>query len=86
MAMLPARNTRVRAQCSYVEMQLQRIDRQHLASNKLARSAPKRVAVRVNRGLDRDVFDTQVSALPRLETMTEDSDSRLTRVNGGGPG
>lgn len=46
-----ARNREPRAQRPYVGMQLQKSAGSVLASNKLARSAPKRVAVRVNGGL-----------------------------------
>jgi len=53
MAIVPARNWESRAQCSYVVMQLQKSAGSILASNKLACSAPKRVAVRVNGGLER---------------------------------
>jgi hypothetical protein len=52
MAVVRARRREPRAQCPYVGMQLQKSAGSDLASNKLARSAPKRVAVRVNGGLD----------------------------------
>jgi hypothetical protein len=52
MATVPARNESpelsARTSCSVAE-----VGRQHLASNKLACSAPKRVAIRVNGGLAR---------------------------------
>lgn len=51
MAIVPARKRELRAQCSYVVMQLQKSAGSILASNKLTRSAPKRVAVGVNGGL-----------------------------------
>lgn len=51
MAIVPARKREPRAQRPYVGMQLQKSAGSILASNKLARSAPKRVAVRVNGGL-----------------------------------
>lgn len=54
MAIVPARKREPRAQRPYVGMQLQKSAGSILASNKLARSAPKRVAVRVNGGLDRN--------------------------------
>lgn len=53
MAIVPARKRELRAQCSYVVMQLQKSAGSILASNKLARSAPKRVTARVNGGLGR---------------------------------
>jgi hypothetical protein len=53
MAIVPARKREPRAQCPYVGMQLQKSAGSILASNKLARSAPQRVAVRVNGGLGR---------------------------------
>jgi len=51
MAIVPARKRETRAQRPYVAMQLQKSTSSILASNKLVRSAPKRVAVRVNGGL-----------------------------------
>jgi len=53
MAIVPARKREPRAQCPYVVVQLQKSAGRILASNKLARSARKRVAVRVNGGLAR---------------------------------
>jgi len=53
MAIVPARKRESRAQCPYVVFQLQKSAGSILASNKLACSAPKRVAVRVNGGLAR---------------------------------
>jgi hypothetical protein len=51
MAIVPARNREPRAQRPYVGMQLQKSAGSILVSNKLVRSAPKRVAVRVNSDL-----------------------------------
>jgi hypothetical protein len=53
MAIVPARKRESRAQCPYVVVQLQKSAGSILAPNKLVRSAPKRVAVRVNGGLAR---------------------------------
>lgn len=53
MAIVPARKRESRAQCPYVVFQLQKSAGSILAPNKLVRSAPKRVAVRVNGGLAR---------------------------------
>jgi len=53
MAIVPARKREPRAQCPYVVFQLQKSAGSILAPNKLVRSAPKRVAVRVNGGLAR---------------------------------
>jgi len=53
MATVPARKRESRAQCPYVVVQLQKSAGSILAPNKLVRSAPKRVAVRVNGGLAR---------------------------------
>jgi hypothetical protein len=50
---VPARKRESRAQCPYVVFKLQKSAGSVLASNKLACSAPKRAAVRVNRGLAR---------------------------------
>jgi hypothetical protein len=61
MAIVPARNREPRAQRPYVGMQLQKSVGSILVSNKLVRSAPKRVAVRVNRGLGGKASGTQVS-------------------------
>jgi hypothetical protein len=51
MAIVPARKREPEAHCPYVVVTLQKSSGSILASNKLARSAPKRVAVRVNGGL-----------------------------------
>jgi len=48
MAVVPARNRESRAQCPYVVGSCRKSAGSVLVSNKLARSAPKRVAVRVN--------------------------------------
>jgi hypothetical protein len=56
MAIVPARNGEPRAQRPYVGMQLQKSAGSILVPNKLVRSAPKRVAVRVNRGLGGKAF------------------------------
>jgi len=50
-------------------MQLQKSAGSILTSNKLARSAPKRVAVRVNRGLGGAASDTRVSGSVSIETI-----------------
>jgi hypothetical protein len=55
--------------CSYVVMQLQKSRSSILASNKLARSAPKRVAVRVNGGLAGANVGGETSASASCETM-----------------
>jgi hypothetical protein len=55
-------------------MQLQKSAGSILASNKLARSAPKRVAVRVNGGLGGTASDKKLSATASIETMTDVSD------------
>jgi len=51
MATVPARKRESRAQCPYVVVTLQKSTGNRLVPNTLARSAPKRVAVRVNGGL-----------------------------------
>jgi len=55
-------------------MQLQKSAGSILASNKLARSARKRVAVRVNGGLGGAATGTKVSETMSLETMSGASD------------
>jgi len=70
MAIVPARNREPRIIRSYVVMQLQKSAGSILASNKLARSAPKRVAVRVNGGLGGTATGTRVSETVSLETMS----------------
>jgi hypothetical protein len=69
MAIVPARKRELRAQCSYVVMQLQKSAGSILALNKLARSAPKRVTARVNGGLGGAATGTEVSAFASLEEM-----------------
>jgi hypothetical protein len=51
MAIVPARKRELGFSCPYVVSAVAEVGRQHLASNKLARSTPKRVTVRVNGGL-----------------------------------
>jgi hypothetical protein len=53
MATVPARKRESRAQCPYVVVRLQKSAGSILAPNKLVRSAPKRVAARVNGDLAR---------------------------------
>jgi hypothetical protein len=60
MAIVPARNRESR-RASVRRVQLQKSAGSILTSNKLARSAPKRVAVRVNGGLAGVASGTQVS-------------------------
>jgi hypothetical protein len=72
MAIVPARKRESRAQCSYVGIRCRKPAGSILASNKLARSAPKRVAVGVNGGLGGAVTDTKVSAPASIEEMTGD--------------
>ena len=55
-------------------MQLQKSAGSILASNKLARSAPKRVAVRVNGGLGGAASGKKLSATASIETMSGVSD------------
>jgi len=64
-------------------MQLQKSAGSILVPNTLARSAPKRVAVRVNGGLGGTATGTRVSETVSLETMTGASD--CAEVNGTGP-
>jgi len=59
MAIVPARNREPRAQCPYVVVTLQKSAGSILVPNKLARSAPKRVAVRVNGGLARHGYRSE---------------------------
>jgi len=84
MAIVPARNGEPRAPCPYVGMQLQKSAGGILASNKLARSAPKRVAVGVNGGLGGAVSGHESVNGRVLERMTGVSD--YAGVNGAGPG
>jgi len=69
MAIVPARKTRVPDLSSVRRKQLQKSAGNITASNKLARSAPKRVAVRVNGGLDGAASGTQVSDTTSIEAM-----------------
>jgi len=62
MATVPARKRESRAQCPCVVFQLQKSAGSILAPNKLARSTPKRVAVRVNGGLAKHVIDARAPA------------------------
>lgn len=80
MATVPARKREPRAQCSYVGMQLQKSAGSVLASNKLARSAPKRVTARVNGGLGGAANDTEVSASCRSKRTLVSRLASLTRV------
>jgi len=73
MATVPARKREPRLGCPYVVSAVAEVGRQHLASNKLARSAPKRVAVRVNGGLGGAVTGTRVPVAVPIETMSGDS-------------
>jgi hypothetical protein len=84
MAIVPARKRELRAQCSYVVMQLQKSAGSILALNKLARSAPKRVTARVNGGLGGAATDTKVSAFASSKRWT--GDSACARRNGARPG
>lgn len=74
MATVPARKRETRAQRPYVAMQLQKSTSSILASNKLVRSAPKRVAVRVNGGLGGAASGKKLSATVSIETMPDVSD------------
>jgi hypothetical protein len=69
MAIVPARKTRVPDLSSVRRKQLQKSAGSILASNKHARSAPKRVTVRVNGGLGGAVTGTRVSAATSIEEM-----------------
>jgi hypothetical protein len=66
MAIVPARKRELGLSCPYVVVQLQKSAGSILASNKLARSAPKRVAVRVNGGLG-GTGDGHESVSPRVD-------------------
>jgi len=74
MAIVPARKREPRAQRPYVGMQLQKSTGSILVSNKLARSAPKRVAVRVNGGLGGAATGEQSSGATSIETNAGVSD------------
>jgi hypothetical protein len=58
----PCEETRARVGSSVRRMQLQKSAGSILASNKLERSAPKRVTVRVNGGLGGTASGTKVSS------------------------
>jgi hypothetical protein len=73
MAIVPARKTRVPDLSSVRRKQLQKSAGSIKASNKLARSAPKRVAVRVNGGLGGAASGTRVSGTVSIEKMSGDS-------------
>jgi hypothetical protein len=64
-------------------MQLQKSAGSILASNKLVRSAPKRVAVRVNRGLGGAATGGNTPRAVSIETIADVSD--YAEVNGAGP-
>jgi len=70
MAIVPARKREPRAQRPYVGMQLQKSAGRILVSNKLARSAPKRVAVRVNGDLGGSAAGKKLSATVSIETIS----------------
>jgi hypothetical protein len=71
MAIVPARKRELGLLDPYVEVQLQKSAGSILASNKLARSAPKRVPVRVNGGLGRrGIWSRKTSGSAPIETMS----------------
>jgi hypothetical protein len=86
MATVPARKRESRAQCPYVVVTLQKSAGSILASNKLPRSAPKRVAVGVNGGLGGAASGTRVSGAVSIETMTGALGLHPKIFFGGGPG
>jgi len=73
MAIVPARKTRAPDLSSVRRKQLQKSAGSILASNKLVRSAPKSVAVRVNGGLGGAASGTKVSETVSIERMAGDS-------------
>ena len=77
MAIVPARNREPRAQRPYVGYAVAEVGRQHRASNKLSRSAPKRVAVSVNSGLGGAAIGHESVRGRTGETMTGESASSL---------
>jgi hypothetical protein len=79
MATVPARKRETRAQRPYVVMQLQKSTSSILASNKPVRSAPKRVAVRVNGGLGGAASGKKLSATVSIETMPDVSDCAVPK-------
>jgi hypothetical protein len=70
----PCEETRVPDLSSVRRKQLQKSAGSILASNKLVRSAPKRVAVGVNGGLGGTASGTRVSETVSIETMSGESD------------
>jgi hypothetical protein len=73
MAIVPARKTRAPDLSSVRRKQLQKSAGSILASNKLVRSAPKSVAVRVNGGLGGAASGTKVSETASIERTAGDS-------------
>jgi hypothetical protein len=69
MAIVPARKRESRIYSSVRRKQLQKSAGSILASNKHVRSAPKRVAVRVNGGLGGAVSGTRVSETTSIERV-----------------
>lgn len=84
MATVPARKRESRIYSSVRRMQLQKSAGSILASNKHVRSAPKRVAVRVNGGLGGAASGTRVSESTSIETMAGAS-AFTHNHEGGGP-
>jgi hypothetical protein len=70
MAIVPARKRESRIFRPYVVSSCNKSSGSILASNKPVRSAPKRVAVRVNGGLGGAATGTKVSETVSLETMS----------------
>jgi len=69
-ATVPARRRELGFGCPYVVLQLQKSAGSISASNKLPRSAPKRVAVGVNGGLGGAASGTKVSGTVPIEAMS----------------
>jgi len=86
MAIVPARKREPRAQCPYVVVTLQKSAGSFLAPNKLARSAPKRVAVRVNGGLVGKASGTKVSVTSSVKGLLVCRPSSLPIITGIGEG
>jgi len=84
MAIVPARKTRVPDLSSVRRKQLQKSTGSILASNKHVRSAPKRVAVRVNGGLGGAASGGNTSGAASIETMSGASVLHQT-LHGEGP-
>jgi hypothetical protein len=82
MATVPARKRELGLVARTSLVQLQKSTSSILASNKLARSAPKRVAVRVNGGLVGVASGTQVSGTTSANRSWR---SAFIQVNGEGP-